>query len=449
MWATFPEEEFFMSERKKYALVGCGSRSNMFYSAICKDYKDSTELVALCDLNPARMEVVNQDLAEWGMEPLPMYTPDRFEEMIEKHGVKGVVVTTMDRTHHDFISRAMKAGCDVISEKPMTTDVAKAKVIYDTIEETGKSLRVTFNYRYAPRNTRVKELIKEGVIGDVKSVHFEWLLDTKHGADYFRRWHRDKYNSGGLMVHKSTHHFDLVNWWLDSQPKKVYASGKLAFYGRENAEQRGMTKFYDYSDHPNAEDCPFALKAKDNDRLQRMYIDASVHDGYRRDMSVFSHGISIEDDMSVIVDYNSGATMTYHLTAYSPWEGYRVMFNGTKGRLEYETIEKSYVSGDKEDANQASVRDAEDFTIEEPTTIRVFPLFAKPYQVRVQEAKGGHGGGDVRLLNDIFLGSESDPLGHAADHTDGLESILTGVAANRSMSNGGPVQIRDLKSEME
>ena len=49
-------------------------------------------------------------------------------------------------------------------------------------------------------------------------MHFEWALDTVHGADYFRRWHREKKNSGGLLVHKSSHHFDLVNWWLGDVP---------------------------------------------------------------------------------------------------------------------------------------------------------------------------------------------------------------------------------------
>ena len=58
-------------------------------------------------------------------------------------------------------------------------------------------------------------------------MHFEWALDTVHGADYFRRWHRDKKNSGGLLVHKSSHHFDLVNWWIGDVPARVYARGGL------------------------------------------------------------------------------------------------------------------------------------------------------------------------------------------------------------------------------
>ena len=164
--------------------------------------------------------------------------------MIEEQKPDYVIVTTIDRAHHKYIIRAMELGCDVISEKPMTMDADKCQAILDAIKRTGKSLRVTFNYRYAPHNSIPRQLIMDGVIGDVKQVHFEWLLNTKHGADYFRRWHREKRNSGGLLVHKSTHHFDLVNFWLGTKPKQVFCYGDLMFYGRENAENRGVTKFY-------------------------------------------------------------------------------------------------------------------------------------------------------------------------------------------------------------
>ena len=250
-----------MTQRTRYAIVGTGGRSGMFSNAIFKDFSDEAELVALCDNNPLRMEYRNSTYAdEHGAAPVPMYTPDQFETMIEEQKVDTVIVTSVDRTHHTYIVRAMDAGCDAVTEKPMTVDIEKCTDILDAIERTGKKLTVTFNYRYSPRNSKVKELLQDGVIGDVKSVHFEWLLDTKHGADYFRRWHRDKRNSGGLMVHKSTHHFDLVNWWLDSKPATVFGMGSLAFYGRENAEGRGETKFYDRgTGHPNAASDPFAL----------------------------------------------------------------------------------------------------------------------------------------------------------------------------------------------
>ncbi|MCA9886701.1 MAG: Gfo/Idh/MocA family oxidoreductase, partial [Anaerolineae bacterium] len=156
-----------------------------------------------------------------------------------------VIVATIDAMHHHYIIRAMDLGCDVITEKPMTTDAAKLRAIFEAIDRTGRSLRVTFNYRYAPAYTQFRELIMNGAVGRPLLVDFSWMLDTSHGADYFRRWHREKENSGGLMVHKATHHFDLVNWWIDSYPQEVFALGSLGFYGAKNAAARGET--YPYS----------------------------------------------------------------------------------------------------------------------------------------------------------------------------------------------------------
>ncbi len=178
----------------------------------------------------------------------------------------------MDRTHDDYIVRALHAGCDVITEKPMTIDEQRALRILDAIEQTGHTVRVAFNYRYAPHHSKVRELLMNNTIGEVYSVHFEWLLNTEHGADYFRRWHREKRNSGGLLVHKSTHHFDLMNFWLDSYPLRVYAEGGLRFYGKENAEKRGITRFYPRAHgYAAAKDDPFALHMDENPQLKALY----------------------------------------------------------------------------------------------------------------------------------------------------------------------------------
>lgn len=436
-----------MSERKRYAVVGLGSRSRMFTTALIKDYPDRGELVAFCDPNQTRMDYYNQYYAETlEFTPVATYKPEAFDQMLEEQRVDCVIVTSIDRTHHRYIIRAMERGRDAITEKPMTIDAARCQAILDTVKATGRNLTVTFNYRYAPRNSKVKELLQAGAIGKVLSVHFEWLLDTVHGADYFRRWHRDKRNSGGLMVHKSTHHFDLVNWWLDTQPETVFALGDLMFYGRENAEERGVTNFYERAyGEKAAKGDPFALDLEKNEALRRMYLEAEHEDAYIRDRSVFADGISIEDDMSVLVRYKNRAMMSYHLTAYSPWEGYRVAFNGTKGRLEYEVHENSYVSGSSEDTNLPEIRDAKEAVVNEPASILIRPLWGKPLRVEIESGgEGGHGGGDKRLLDDIFVGGQDDPLGRAANHVDGAMSILTGIAANRSFATGLPVQVGNL-----
>lgn len=121
----------------------------------------------------------------------------------------------------------------------------------------------------------------------VLSVHFEWLLDTVHGADYFRRWHRQKTNSGGLMVHKSGHHFDLVNWWIDAQPESVAAFGKLAFYGDKAGKEHGWAKEYERARGSEAaKQDPFAIHLEAAPELKAKYADAETEDGYHRDQNV-------------------------------------------------------------------------------------------------------------------------------------------------------------------
>jgi predicted dehydrogenase len=437
-----------MATKKKYVIVGTGSRASMYIKALAVDYTKIAQLKAFCDTNQARMDFWNKELVKEYKHPVvKTYKAEDFELMIKEQKPDVVIVTSMDRTHHTYICRAMEMGCDVITEKPMTVDAEKCQQIIDTKKKTGKNVTVTFNYRYSPRNTKIKEIIKSGMIGEITSIHFEWLLDTCHGADYFRRWHRYKKNSGGLMVHKATHHFDLVNWWIDSFPETVFAMGDLRFYGKENAEKRGVKDFYYRSSGSKvAAKDPFALKVTGKDKiLKGLYLDAEKEDNYFRDLSVFSDGITIEDNMGVMVKYQNKAIMTYSLNAHNPWEGYRVCFNGTKGRLEFNVVEKSYVSGAHEDFNQPGMRELEGDKKDIVPEIIFQAHWSKPQVISYEQGdKGGHGGGDVRLLDHLFKGAQNDPLGHAAGYYDGAKSILIGIAANKSMQTGLPIEVKNL-----
>ncbi|MDL4842617.1 Gfo/Idh/MocA family oxidoreductase [Aquibacillus rhizosphaerae] len=423
--------------KKKYVLVGTGGRSEFFYGAVVRDFGETSELVGFCDINQTRMNYANRLLEEKYEHPqISTYLTSEFDEMVANEKPDTVIVTSVDRTHHTYIIRALELGCDVITEKPMTVDAEKCQEIIDIVNKTGRQVRVSFNYRYAPHNTKIRELIKRGTIGDVFSVNFEWALNTQHGADYFRRWHRDKRNSGGLLVHKSTHHFDLVNFWLGTTPETVYASGGLRFYGRENAEARGVTNFYQRAHgSDNAKDDPFSIDLEANEHLKEMYLEAEKEDGYQRDQSVFGDGINIEDTLGVMVNYKNKAILNYSLNAYLPWEGYIVSFNGSKGRIEVRVREQSYINsgGNKDDEGRLKEK-----------SIKVLPMFGKAYEVDVIQGKGGHGGGDPVLLQDIFGTPVNDEFNRAASHIDGAMSILTGIAGNKSLNTGLPVRVNDL-----
>ena len=425
--------------RKRYAMVGTGGRTVMFLDPLVTRFKADGELVGLCDVNRGRLEYYSRRLVdEFDHPPVATFEAGDFDKMIEQTRPDVVIVTTVDAFHHQYIIRAMELGCDAITEKPMTIDAEKCRAIYDAIERTGRQLRVCFNYRWTPGTTLVRQLLAQQTIGQIIHVDMEYLLNTSHGADYFRRWHRQKANSGGLLVHKSTHHFDLVNWWLDAVPQTVFAMGRLAFYGRQNAQQRGVKVDYDrYTGHDTKDD-PFALDLAAADGTRKLYLDQEKYDGYLRDQNVFGDNITIEDTMSVMVRYRTGVVLNYSLNAYLPREGYHVVFNGTQGRIEYQEIHGSHIIAGQSDEQLANEMDWE-------SQVVVHPMFGKAYKVDIPKGEGGHGGGDPMLQEQIFSPAPpAETLGRNAAHGQGAASILIGAAANQSMASGQPVQIHDL-----
>ncbi|NUN92626.1 MAG: Gfo/Idh/MocA family oxidoreductase [Verrucomicrobiae bacterium] len=416
-----------MSSQKatRYVLVGCGGRGiSMFAQPILKNFAGRAALVGICDINEGRMAYLNRKLDA----NAPAYKD--FGKMLKETRPDAVIIATKDSLHDEFIIQALEAGCDAITEKPMTTDDAKCRAVLAAEKRTGKKITVTFNYRFVPYVTKVRELLAKKAIGKILSVDFNYQLDRRHGADYFRRWHRRKENSGGLLVHKSTHHFDLVNWFLAQEPVEVFAIGSLQFYGPTRKE-RGTTCrtckhtktcefFYDIT-APMPED----VLVNGNE----LYAKVEHYDGYHRDGCVFDPEIDIEDTMNLTVRYAKGVQMSYSLNAHCIYEGWRMAINGTEGRLECsEWHSGPYVVEDRHPQNILIYRP--DRSVE---TIGV-----------LVDHSSGHGGGDARLHKMLFDQPQPDPLGHMASSRAGAMSILTGIAANRSIASGKAVRIADL-----
>ncbi|MFE7173046.1 Gfo/Idh/MocA family protein [Streptomyces sp. NPDC057616] len=433
------------------AVVGTGHRAQTFTRGLAA--RPGHRVAALCDPSPTRMAFHNRLLAGAGEPAATEWEPDRFSDMLAGEGIDEVVVTTVDAAHDRYIVPALRAGCRVVTEKPMTVDADRCTRILDAVRATGNSLTVAFNYRFNPVHEKVRALLAGGAIGDVLSVHFEWLLDTRHGADYFRRWHREKRHSGGLMVHKSSHHFDLVNWWLADEPTDVFGYGRLGFYGPEAGGRHGLRRDYDRA-HGAAAAAgdPFALDLAGNDTLRALYLDAERDDGYLRDRNVFGGPVTIEDDMAVLVRYARGATMTYHLTAYSPWEGYRVMFNGSGGRLELE-VEESRWTPPRDPVASGSGALHGDTAAQHAGGARLTlrPLWRPPVDVPLDARHAAHGGGDPRMLDALFgpvaagRPAATDTAAHpTATERDGALALAVGVAANRCFETGRPVAVGEL-----
>ena len=274
-------------------------------------------------------------------------------------------------------------------------------------------------------------MLCRGAIGEITSVHFDWHLDTAHGADYFRRWHRDKANSGGLLVHKATHHFDLVNWWLGDTPTDVTARGERAFYTPAMAAELGL------ADHgPRCQECAlpcdFRLDIAADTALRALYLDAEREDGYLRDRCVFDADIDIEDTMQLLIGYSGGASATYSLCAYSPWEGLEITFIGTRGELTHRHVEVHGVFGGQRD-----------FSDRDRMRTVLHVAGKPPEEIEVWQGVGDHGGADPVMLGYLFAPEDQpeDRYGRGSTEIDGAWSILTGIAGNESIRSGRTVEV--------
>jgi predicted dehydrogenase len=435
-----------VSAKRRYVVVGTGHRVRMYLDAIAGEHSDVAELAGLVEPNPGRLGF---HLERLGSPDVRTGPPGELERIIAETRADRAIITSPDFTHAGLVARCLDAGTDVVVEKPLTIDPAGTRQIAGAVARTGRQVVVTHNYRYSPRNSRLKELIKSGSIGRPLSVTFEWVLDTAHGADYFRRWHRDKANSGGLLIHKASHHFDLVNWLLADYPVRVYARGGVRFYGAENADARGLAPRPERGTHDGPHS-PWELDLRSDAALKALYLDAETYDGYHRDQDVFGPGVTTEDNLAVIVDYGHGATLSYALNAHAPWEGYRIAVNGEEGRAELDVVERAAVLVDAAGnvvVDPSAMPESSSRSGGQRLTLQRH--WENAQEVPIKEGEGGHGGGDALLLADVFRGPGEDWLERPSTWVDGVRSIAVGMAGNESLRTGQAVTVADLDLGVE
>lgn len=427
---------FGTSKKLKIVLVGTGIRGTGFWGKrLIEEYSDILEFVGLCDINPSRLEYGKKYIGA----TCPTFTD--FEKMVNDTKPELVIVTTKDSTHHEYVIKGLEMGCDVLTEKPLTTDETKCQAILDAEKKSDKNLIVGFNYRWSPYATKVKKLLMKKSIGKLVSVDFHWYLNTYHGASYFRRWHGNMASGGSLWVHKASHHFDLLNWWIDSEPSEVFAYGDLEFYGKNGPFKGDNCRTCDHQ-----KECDFYWDITKNEHMMNLYVNHEKEDGYIRDNCLFRDDIDIYDKMSAQVKYANNTVLNYSLTTYSPYEGWRVALNGTEGRIEaWQDIPyfKNKTIDEAEKHAKEMDQSGKDEISYEPVILH--KLWNEHETVQVALEKSGHGGGDKRLHDKIFKSQGTkDEFGRTAGIRDGAMAILIGIGARRSIESGKPIKISDL-----
>ena len=419
-----------MSQRKRYVVAGTGGRGlHMFAKPLLETFTRHCQLVGLLDHNPLRLRAANELLGC----ALPGYTD--FGRMLRELAPDAVIVATRDSTHARYIIAALAAGKRAISEKPLCVDAAQARAILAAARKArrrGGSCWVTHNMRYGPDLTECKRLLDAGVIGELRAINFHENLDRRHGADYFRRWHRLKRNSGGLLIHKASHHFDALNWLAGSVPDALVARGGTVFYGR-NGPFRGRR----CRGCRHARKCDFFADLWAHERNRKLYLEAEAADGYIRDGCVFDPEIDIEDQAAALYAYRNGVQVTYSLTAFASYEGSHLLLEGTRGRLELRCVyDTNWAAGN------IAVHGLETVAGEELALYSPAQGFRR---LPIPRAEGSHGGADPQLQADFFGRPwDARPTPRMAPLEQAVQAVLIGHAANVSIARGGaPVEVQE------
>ena len=411
-----------MNNRKKVVLIGASMRVRPFVKALQDDYPEKYEIAAVLDIDFAKMKGFNESLDI----DVPMY--DDFQKMCENINPELAIITTVDYYHAEYTVKCLDNKINCIVEKPLCVNAAQCREIYEAQKRNPEVYAVTsHNARYHASIQKIKELLNNGAIGKVLSVNYKEMLDQKHGTSYFRRWNRRKKLSGGLQLHKSSHHFDKLNWLLDSHAVKLVASGKLLAYGKDASEFRGIK----CSTCPHADKCASFVDRIGDDYFNQLFFKyQNDEDFYSPDLCVFSPEIDIEDFFTASFEYANGIPVSYALNAHSNIEGEDIVIEGKKGRIELIRRNPTTV-----DENFVAIGEI-------VNSVKIYRFNqARPEEFEIITGSGGHGGSDNSLFDDLFGDSPSNIL---ASLEDGIQAVLIGCAVNKSLTTKREVDVQEL-----
>lgn len=431
--------------KKRYAICGLSTRAIYHFALPIlgdirkggNDFSGRCELVGILDFDHARMvEFVtktNRNIA--------IYGPGEMARMVQETGASTVLVGSPDYLHCEHIVAALEAGCDVVVEKPMVISSAETRRVREAEARTGHHVTVAFNYRYALQCQAIKRMIVAGKIGKITSVEFIYNLDTLHGSSYFYRWNRERAKSGGLNIHKCCHHFDLASWFIGDFPEEVFAFGKLNYFGSEGALRPHDSSGAPFDRVTEKENCPVFQK---HYAARHKAVEPSVSTGWDtlldlsmnqqypagRPRYLYDAEIDIEDTYSVVARYANGASLSYSCNFCTPWEGFVLGINGTKGRIEAEHRSNPDPTGLT-------------FNREKHRKLTLLSLFGGSENIEIPEVLGGHDGADPIMQKDIFMevSENSRELGLVAGSREGGVAVAMGEAVCLSIRDKRPVQI--------
>ena len=416
-----------------YVVIGAGGRGSAYMRHA--QAQGNMELVAIADPMDRRRNAAR------GLYNIPEERCyHHWDELFAQGKIADcAMICTQDQMHLEPALKAIELGYDLLLEKPVAPTPQECKLICDAAEKKGVKVLVCHVLRYTPFWRTVKKLIDEGKLGKIMSViHVEGVGNVHQSHSFVRGPWANSNTSAPMLLAKSCHDIDLLQWLLDSRCTKVQSFGRLSYFTKENCPEGAPARCIDGC--PHGDTCPYnAIKIYRENREKDWYAGRAAHTSNPsvEDMEevllhtdygkcVFQSDNNVVDHQVVNLEYENGETVSFTMAAFNQG-GRRVHIMGTKGEListDSDTIQL-YTFCD-EDPNSE--------TYGKPRTDVI-----KTSELPMDETiAGGHGGGDTGIIHDLYkLLGEGITTRSVSDIRTSVTNHLTVFAAEESRCNGG------------
>ena len=420
----------------KLILIGAGDRGTTYVDLGAETCPEMMEVVGVADPDPVRRNYIKE---KFNIPDERTY--NTWEEILaEPKFADAAIIATQDRGHFEPAMKAISLGYELLLEKPAAATPEECLAIADYAKEKGVRVVVCHVLRYTPFFRLLKNLIDNGRLGRIINIiHVECVGNVHQSHSYVRGNWRDTTTSSPMILAKSCHDLDVIQWLLGKRCTRLQSFGSLTYFTKENKPEGSPE--YCYQGCPVGDECPYNALSIYKERNFPAFVCTATkkHNPTDEDIwnaitttdygkCVFSCANNAVDHQVVNLEYEDGATVSFTMSAFNKG-GRKLKIMGTKGEVTAEMSEDHVTLFDFQ------TRKFEDIPIMNA--------------VHDETIKGGHGGGDqgiikafCELLNGIYTGNS------ISDISVSIENHLASFAAEKSRLGAGVVNMDEYIEEV-
>ena len=338
------------------------------------------------------------------VNPNAFITKD-YHDLLKMDSLDGIAVTTPDYLHAEMVIAALDAGKFVYCEKPLAVTVEQCDAILAASKRHPGKLMVGFNMRYMPFVRKMKQLVDDGEIGEIKAVWVRHFVGMG-SIYYYHDWHGIKRNVGSLLLQKGSHDIDVIHYITGHHTVKAAAFGGLELFG---------------GDRDNRLSCPECDKRDSciESQMSALNLDRKPERKY----CAYRREIDVPDNYTCLFLLDNGITVSYNECHFTPDYHRNYTFIGTKGRIENSEIE-STVKLWRRKTGRSDQPDA---------------VFDMLNSLTREQLEIGHGGADPKICADFIRLIRGEITEPPVPVEAGRYAALAGLAAQYSLEHGGQV----------